>query len=290
MKPIELPPVVSRAEWLEARKALLAREKELTRARDRLNTERRLLPMVEVTEPYVFSGAHGELRLLDLFEGRQQLMVYHFMWRYKDGKPLDLGCPSCSGFADQIGPGQLRHLHGVGTTFAFISRAPWEKIAAFKARMGWPVPWYSSDGNRFNYDYHVTHDESVAPLEYNYRTRQEHEQAGSGYYLSGEQPFDLHGLSCFLRDGERVYHTYSSYGRGTEATGGSYYFLDLTALGRQEDWEEPKGRNTGVGAKAGDERIRYPDEQEDLSDSSGARPAHAKAAHEAAAGCCSRRP
>jgi predicted dithiol-disulfide oxidoreductase (DUF899 family) len=126
----------------------------------------------------------------------------------------------------------------------------------------------------------------VAPLEYNYRTREEHEKAGSGYYLSGPQPFDLHGLSCFLRDGERVYHTYSTYGRGTEATGGSYYFLDLTALGRQEDWEEPKERNTGLGAKAGDERIRYPDEQEDLSDSSGARPA--TAALEGAADCCSR--
>ncbi|WP_441286984.1 DUF899 domain-containing protein [Sorangium sp. KYC3313] len=286
MTRIELPRVVSRAEWLEARKALLAREKELTRARDRLNADRRRLPMVEVTEPYEFSGAHGKLRLLDLFEGRQQLIVYHFMWLFEDdGTPKDRGCPSCSGYADQISKGHLRHWHNVGTTFALISRAPWEKIAPFKARMGWPVPWYSSAGSRFNHDYHVTLDESVAPVEYNYRTPAEHEQAGSAYYLGGKQPFDLHGLSCFLRDGERVYHTYSTYGRGTESTGGSYCFLDLTALGRQEEWEEPKGRSTGLGAKAGDERIRYPDEQEDLSDSSGARPA---VAAPEADDCCSR--
>ena len=285
--PIDMPRVVTRTEWLEARKALLEQEKALTRARDRLNAERRRLPMVEVTEPYTFEGPHGALRLVDLFEGRQQLMVYHFMWVYENGKPLDRGCPSCSGFGDQVSRGHLRHLHGVDTTFAFVSRAAWQNIAPFKARMGWPVPWYSSDGSRFNYDFHVTLDAAVAPVEYNYRTPAEHERAGSAYYLSGgHPPFDLHGLSCFLRDGERVYHTYSTYGRGTESTGGSYYFLDLTALGRQEDWEEPKGRNSGRGAKAGSERIRYPDEQEDLSDSSGAKPAEISGG---AADCCSRR-
>jgi predicted dithiol-disulfide oxidoreductase (DUF899 family) len=276
----DLPRVVSRAEWTEARKRFLEREKALTRARDELNGERRRLPMVLVDEPYVFHGPHGELRLLDLFEGRDQLMVYHFMWLWQDGKPKDKGCPSCSGFADQISNGHLRHLHRCSTTFAFISRAPWDTIAPFKKRMGWPVPWYSSADSRFNYDYHVTLDESVAPIEYNYRTPAEHQKAGSAhYYLGGQQPFDLHGLSCFLRDGERVYHTYSSYGRGTESTGGSYYFLDLTALGRQEEWEEPKGRSRGLGASAGSDRITYPDEQEDLSDSSGAHPA-------ADADCC----
>lgn len=285
MKQIELPRVVSRAEWLEARKALLLREKELTRARDQLNADRRRLPMVEVTEPYELTGAHGKLRLLDLFEGRQQLIVYHFMWRYENGEPLDRGCASCSGFADQIARGQLRHLHAMGTTFAFISRAPWDRIAAFKARMGWPVPWYSSEGSRFNYDYQVTQDAAVAAPQYNYRTPEEHASAGSGYYFAGEQPFDLPGLSCFLRDGERVFHTYSTYGRGTEATGGSYYFLDLTALGRQEDWEEPKGRNTGLGAKAGDPSLLYPDEQAPLADSSGARPAAADGTRGGAGGC-----
>jgi predicted dithiol-disulfide oxidoreductase (DUF899 family) len=280
-----LPRVVSRAEWLEARQALLAREKELTHARDRLNADRRRLPMVEVTEPYAFEGPHGTLRLLDLFEGRHQLMIYHFMWLWEDGQPLDRGCPSCSGFGDQISRGHLSHLHGCSTTFAFVSRAPWPKIAPFKARMGWPVPWYSSAGSRFNYDYHVTLDEAVTPVEYNYRTPAEHARAGTGGYLSGKQPFDLHGLSCFLRDGERVYHTYSSYGRGTESVGGSYYYLDLTALGRQEPWEEPQGRSSGLGAPAGSERIRYPDEQESLGDGSGAWPGSNTPS---ADGCCSK--
>jgi predicted dithiol-disulfide oxidoreductase (DUF899 family) len=276
----DLPRVVSRAEWTLARKGFLDKEKAFTRSRDQLNAERRQLPMVLVEEPYVFHGPHGELSLVDLFEGRQQLMVYHFMWLWQDGKPRDQGCPSCSGFGDQISKGHLRHLHKCSTTFAFISRAPWQTIAPFKQRMGWPVPWYSSADSRFNYDYHVTLDESVAPIEYNYRTPAEHEQAGSGYYLSGgKQPFDLHGLSCFLRDGERVYHTYSSYGRGTESTGGSYYYLDLTALGRHEEWEEPKGRSRGLGAPAGSDKITYPDEQEDLRDSDGARPA-------GGGGCC----
>jgi predicted dithiol-disulfide oxidoreductase (DUF899 family) len=277
----DLPRVVSRAEWLDARKALLAREKELTRARDRLNADRRRLPMVEVTEPYEFDGPHGKLRLIDLFEGREQLMIYHFMWLWENGQPRDSGCRSCSGFGDQVSKGHLRHLHHCGTTFAFVSRAPWPKIAPFKARMGWPVPWYSSAGSRFNYDYHVTFDASVLPIEYNYRSLAEHQQAGSGSPLSGNQPFDLHGMSCFLRDGERVYHTYSSYGRGTESAGGSYYFLDMTALGRQEPWEEPRGRSAGVGMTAGSGGIPYPDEQEALDDSSGARPG-------ASADCCSK--
>lgn len=278
---IDLPRIVSRAEWLAARKSLLNREKALTRARDELNAERRRLPMVEVTEPYVFHGVHGRLRLADLFEGRQQLMVYHFMWLWDGAEPKDAGCPSCSGFAENISPGHLGHLHRCSTTFAFISRAPIEKIAPFKARMGWNIPWYSSAGSRFNYDYHVSLDASVAPVEYNYRTPEEHQQAGTEYYLSGSQPFDLHGLSCFLRDGERVFHTYSTYGRGTEQTGGSYYFLDLTALGRQEEWEEPKGRSLGLGAAAGSEGIRYPDEAREPGGSDGARPARP-----GGPGCC----
>ncbi|HTV24819.1 MAG TPA: DUF899 family protein, partial [Polyangiaceae bacterium] len=144
---------------------------------------------------------------------------------------------------------------------------------AFKQRMGWPVPWYSSAGSRFNYDYHVTLDASVTPVEYNYRTPEEHAQAGTDYYLGGKQPFDLHGMSCFLRDGERVFHTYSSYGRGTESTGGSYYYLDMTALGRQEPWEEPKGRNTNLGAPAGSDRIKYPDQDRETGPTDGAHPA-----------------
>ena len=123
-----------------------------------------------------------------------------------------------------------------------ISRAPLAKIEAYRARNGWTFPWYSSFGSDFTYDFHVTLDESVAPLEYNYRTRAEHGQAGPMYYVEGKQPIEEPGESCFLRDGDTVFHTYSSYARGAEMTGGSYYYLDLTALGRQEDREEPRGR------------------------------------------------
>jgi predicted dithiol-disulfide oxidoreductase (DUF899 family) len=109
----------------------------------------------------------------------------------------------------------------------------------------------------------VSFDESVAPIVYNYMTKEDHERAGTAYYFEGQQPFDLHGMSCFLRRGDEVFHTYSTYGRGAEAVGGAYYMLDLTALGRQEDWEEPKGRSTGLGAPAGSEKIRYPDQYDE---------------------------
>jgi predicted dithiol-disulfide oxidoreductase (DUF899 family) len=259
---IELPKIVTPAEWLEARKELLAKEKELTRRRDLLNAERRRLPMVRIENDYVFEGPNGKASLLDLFEDRLQLLVYHFMWLWDAGKPLDKGCSSCSAWADHIARGHLTHLHARSTSLALVSRAPRAKIEPFKARMGWTVPWYSSFGSSFNYDFHVTHDESVAPVEYNYRTEIEHQKAGTSYYFQGQQPFDLPGLSCFLRDGDSVFHTYSTYGRGGEAVGGAYYFLDLTALGRQEDWEEPKGRSTGLGAPAGDDKILYPDQYE----------------------------
>jgi predicted dithiol-disulfide oxidoreductase (DUF899 family) len=257
---LEYPRVVSRAQWLDARKRLLAQEKELTRARDRLNSERRQLPMVLVDEPYVFQSEGGQRRLLDLFEGRLQLIVYHFMWLWNGDEPQERGCPNCSGFVDELARGHFAHLHGRSTTLALISRAPLEKILPFRQRMGWTIPWYSSAGTHFNHDFGVTLDERVRPLEYNYRTPDEHQRAGTAYYFNQKTPFDLHGMSCFLRDGERVFHTYSSYGRGTEAVGGSYYFLDFTALGRQEAWEEPKGRATGLGAKAGEAEIGYPDE------------------------------
>jgi predicted dithiol-disulfide oxidoreductase (DUF899 family) len=260
---ISLPAVATRAEWLAARKQLLAKEKELTRRRDAVNAERRRLPMVRLEKDYVFEGPEGKVSLLGLFEDRLQLIIYHFMWLWDEGRPLDRGCPSCSAWADQIARGHLTQLHSRGTSLALVSRAPMAKIAPFKARMGWVVPWYSSFGSDFNYDFHVTLDESVAPVEYNYRTKAEHEQAGTSYYFEGEQPFDLPGLSCFLRDGDTVFQTYSTYGRGGEMVGGAYYFLDLTALGRQEDWEEPKGRATGLGATAGSDKILYPDEHEE---------------------------
>jgi predicted dithiol-disulfide oxidoreductase (DUF899 family) len=251
---VSLPRVVSREEWLGARKALLAKEKEMVRARDALNADRRRLPMVKIDKEYVFEGPVGKRSLLDLFEGRRQLIIQHFMF----APEWDNGRPSCSAFADDIG--HLAHLNATATTFAAVSRAPWVKIAPFKQRMGWVFPWYSAYGSDFNYDFHVTFDESVMPIEYNYRTKAEHEQAGSGYYVQGEQPFDLHGLSCFLRDGNSVFHTYSAYARGCDMLGFTSNFLDLTALGRQEDWEEPKGRAGAGGARAGSPGVRYHDE------------------------------
>ncbi len=235
---MNLPQIVSREEWLAARKELLAKEKEATRARDALNAERRMLPMVRVEKEYVFDGPDGEATLLDLFEGRRQLIVGHFMFdpEWEDG------CSSCSAGADEMSGGLFEHLHVRDTSLVHVSRAPIEKIEAYKAKKGWTFPWYSSHGSDFNYDFGVTVDESVAPAVYNYRTKADHEAAGTGYYFEGGQPIEQPGMSIFLRDGDDVFHTYSNYARGAEMTGGSYYFLDLTALGRQEEWEEPKGR------------------------------------------------
>jgi predicted dithiol-disulfide oxidoreductase (DUF899 family) len=252
---MSLPEIVSRDEWLVARKELLAKEKAFTRERDALNAERRRLPMVEIDKPYVFHGPDGPASLLDLFEGRPQLVVYHFMWLYD----VDRGCPSCSAFADQIG--HLSHLNARGTTFACVSNAPIEKIEAFKARMEWTFPWWSSAGSDFNYDFHVTFDERRVPFEYNYRTKEEIDATGLPV-SDWEQPFDLHGLSAFLRDADRVFHTYSTYGRGTDGMGFTTQFLDVTALGRSEDWEEPQGRASALGAPAGSARVRYHDEYE----------------------------
>ena len=228
---MSLPEIVSAAEWREARVALLEKEKAMTRARDELSAERRRLPMVEITKDYRFEGPRGEVGLLDLFEDRLQLIVGHFMFHPE----WEDGCPSCSAGADEIADGLHEHLAVRDTTLAYVSRAPLEKIERYKAEKGWTFPWYSSGDGDFNYDFDVTLDSGVKPMEFNYR---EAPQA----WEASEQPFDMPGTSCFLRDGERVFHTYSSYARGAEWTGGSYAFLDLTALGRQEDWEEPKGR------------------------------------------------
>ena len=227
---MSLPRRATRDEWLAARKELLDEEKRLTRERDALNVRRRELPMVEITKPYAFTGPEGEAGLADLFEGRRQLIVGHFMFdpEWEDG------CPSCSAGADEVSGGLLDHLHVRDTTLAYVSRAPLEKIERYKARKGWAFPWYSSYGSDFNYDFDVTLDPSVKPPVYNFRPLE----------LEGEMP----GLSTFLRVDDRIFHTYSMYARGAEQTGGSYYFLDLTALGRQEDWEEPKGRTDSARA------------------------------------------
>ena len=233
-----LPEVVSHEAWLAARKELLAREKELTRLRDALNADRRRLPMMRVEKEYAFEGPGGRATLLDLFGPYRQLIVRHFMF----DPSWDDGCSSCSAGVAEFSAGLFEHLHARDTTLAVVSRAPLAKLEDYKARRGWSFPWYSSYGSDFNYDFQVTLDESVAPLEYNYRSKDEHERAGVRLFSESEQPIEMPGQSCFLRDGDSVFHTYSSYARGAEMTGGSYYYLDLTALGRQEDWEEPSGR------------------------------------------------
>jgi predicted dithiol-disulfide oxidoreductase (DUF899 family) len=227
------PQVVTRDEWLVARKQLLALEKELTHHRDPVNAERRRLPMVEIDKDYLFESKDGKASLSDLFEGRSQLVVYHFMWRWD----LDAGCPSCSFLVDNIG--DLSHLHARDTSLAVVTRGPLANMEAFRQRMGWTMPWYSSFGSDFNYDFHVTLDESAVPVEYNYRSAAELGPDWDGW--SGEQP----GTSAFLRHGNRVFHTYSSYARGGDLLLGTYNWLDLTARGRQEDGEEPSGRSDG---------------------------------------------
>ena len=233
---MSLPEVVSQDEWLTARKQLLIEEKAMTRARDALSTKRRELPMVRVDKDYRFEGPEGIVNLVALFDGRRQLIVQHFMF----DPSWDDGCPSCTAAADEISDGLLAHLHQRDTTLVVVSRAPLAKLDDYKARKGWTFRWYSSNGSDFNYDFNVTIDASVAPVMWNFRTLPELDKAGMGWMGEGssEQP----GYSVFLRDGDDVFHTNSIYARGTEMLGGSYYFLDMTALGRQEEWEEPKGR------------------------------------------------
>jgi predicted dithiol-disulfide oxidoreductase (DUF899 family) len=207
---VNLPPVVSPPEWQAAREQLLAKEKEATRARDALAAERRRLPMTRIDKDYAFEGPEGEARLPDLFEGRRQLIVYHFMF----GPNQDEGCDGCSMVVDQIG--HLAHLHARDTSFALISRAPLAKIEPYRKRMGWTIPWYSSFGSDFNVDFGIS-PETPQPSEY---------QDGESF-----------GLSVFLRDDD-VFRTYFTSGRGVEALGSVWTFLDLTPLGRQEEWED----------------------------------------------------
>jgi predicted dithiol-disulfide oxidoreductase (DUF899 family) len=231
---MSLPDVVSREQWLEARQQFLAREKENTRARDALNADRRRLPMVTVGQQYVFEGQDGPVTLTELFAGRRQLIVQHVMF----GPDWDEPCPGCSAGLDELSQGVLDHLATRETTFVLAARAPYDKIAAKAKERGWSFPWYSSFGSDFNYDYGVTLDAGRGLVGYNYRPVPE--------ALGDEQTTELPGFSCFLREGDEVFHTYSTYGRGTDLIGNAYTLLDLTALGRQEDWEEPKDRVAAV--------------------------------------------
>jgi predicted dithiol-disulfide oxidoreductase (DUF899 family) len=224
------PEVVSRKRWAEARRALLAEEKAETRRHDALNTKRRMLPMVRIDKPYVFDGPQGSATLADLFGDSRQLIIHHVMF----GPDWEAACPSCTNAVDELSDGLLAHLRDRDTAFALVSRAPLDKLEAYRVSRGWTVPWYSSHGSDFNYDFEVTLDASIPQLSYNYRP-----EPG---LLDGEQSTEMPGHSCFLRDGNEVFHTYSTFGRGNEYTPSLYTLLDLTALGRQEAWEKPKGR------------------------------------------------
>jgi predicted dithiol-disulfide oxidoreductase (DUF899 family) len=224
------PEIVTREEWLEARKQFLVREKQATRERDALNAERRRLPMVAIEKEYLFEGPEGRVTLAGLFGDSRQLIVQHVMF----GPDWDAACPGCSSGIDETADGMLAHLRTRDTAFVLVSRAPLDKLEKFRAVRGWTIPWYSSYGSDFNYDFEATLDRDRHQLVYNYREEPD---------MVAEAPStEVPGLSCFLRDGDQVFHTYSTWARGTDTTGSAYSLLDLTALGRQEDWEEPKGR------------------------------------------------
>lgn len=214
--------VVSHQAWVEARKNFLAAEKAFTQARDRLSQQRRDLPWEQVTAEYVFDGPHGRRTLAELFEGRSQLVVYHFMFAPDWGE----GCKSCSFWADNFNPVAV-HLNHRDVTMVAISRAPYEKLAAYQKRMGWSFPWYSSNRNPFNYDYGVSYgdaDHAKGHADYNYRDIE----------LEGET--DLPGISVFYKDDDgRIFHTYSTYGRGIDLMNTAYNYLDLVPKGRDED-------------------------------------------------------
>lgn len=196
------PPIVDRATWNDARSVLLQQEKALTRMKDAISAARRRMPMLEVRADYAFEGPNGPVKLLDLFDGRPQLIVQHFMF----APDWEEGCDGCSMMAEHIGP--LSHLHARRTSFALVSRAPLDRLYAFRDRMGWRLPWYSTIGDEFNVDFEAT--------------------------VSGEE---RQAISVFLRRGDQVFHTWSTYARGEEPFMLVFDLLDLTPFGRQEEWE-----------------------------------------------------
>jgi predicted dithiol-disulfide oxidoreductase (DUF899 family) len=207
---VSRPQIVSREEWQRARDRLLVKEKAATKARDALSAERRRLPMVRIDKDYVFDGPEnggGKVRLLDLFEGRRQLIIYHFMFAPGVNGWPTAGCPGCSMVVDHFGP--LAHLHARDTSLVLVSLGPLANLEAYRKRMGWKIPWYSSAGTSFNKDFGLSTDEG-----------------------------ETFGLSAFLRDGEAVYHTYFTTDRGVEGVDTNFTLLDWTPLGRQETWED----------------------------------------------------
>lgn len=213
--------IVSREEWLEARRQHLQKEKEFTRLRDELSAERRRLPWVLVDKPYVFDGPNGRRTLADLFDGCNQLMTYHFML----GPGWKEGCPSCSFLSDHI-DGALIHLKHRDVKLMAVSRAPYAEIAPFKKRMGWKFDWVSSQGSDFNYDYQASHTPQAI-------------SNNTAHYNYGPLEFpvaDTHGISVFYKDGAgQIFHTYSSYARGCDMLATTYNYLDLAPKGRDED-------------------------------------------------------
>lgn len=214
------PPIASHEEWLVARQALLDQEKALTRQQDQLSAERRRLPMVKVEKNYTFDGPEGKHSLLDLFDGRRQLIVYHFMF----DPAWEKGCGGCTNYVNALG--DLSDLNARDTTFVLVSRAPLAKLAAYQAEKGWDRPWYSSFDSDFNYDFHATIDATIAPPVHNYRSVPD---AGKG---------EVSALSVFFRVGDEIFHTYSSFARGVEYLTNTSTLLDVTPYGRQEDWED----------------------------------------------------
>ncbi|MGV0794764.1 DUF899 domain-containing protein [Mycolicibacterium sp. XJ1819] len=198
-----MPPITSRSEWEKARADLLVMEKQLTRMKDAVSAARRRLPMVEIDEAYTFDSERGAVSLADLFAGRRQLIVQHFMF----GPDWEQGCQGCSMMADHIGP--LSHLHAKDTSLVLVARAPLPKLLRFRERMGWTLPWVSSGASTFNEDFGATVD-----------------------------GVEHHSISVFLRDGDRVFHTWQTFDRGEEPFMLVFDLLDLTPLGRQETWED----------------------------------------------------
>jgi len=215
--------IVSRDEWLTARKELLEKEKAAVRANAAFNDQlRNDFPMVKIDKEYTFENPNGKSTLAELFQGRKQLIVYHFMLGPED----EAGCPGCSFLADNL-PSSLTHLNAADTTLVLVSRAPVAKIEQYKKRMGWDFPWYSSFGTDFNWDFNVSLDEAVVkPVIYNYKPM--------------EKPFkgEHTGLSVFYKQGNNLFHTYSTYARGLDGLLVTNHLLDLTPLGRQDvNWK-----------------------------------------------------
>lgn len=218
---IEHPRIVSREEWLASRKELLPKEKEFTHLRDQLSAERRKLPWVRVEKNYVFDGPDGKVTLADLFDGRSQLIIYHFMF----DPDWSEGCKSCSLLADHYNPA-IVHLRHRDVSMVTISRAPLEKLLAFRKRMGWTFKWMSSFGNDFNRDFHVTF--TAEELESN--------TANYNYEFKPFPVTEAPGISVFFKDNDgNIFHTYSSYARGLDIFIGAYNLLDIVPKGRDED-------------------------------------------------------